>query len=142
MRLKSVLILYAVFVFSMVACSEPQQKSQQSEKNSQESVQTEESLFEMAAKAEASNRFGEAVKYYDTIIKEYPKSARRDKALFMSGYIKYEILKENEQALTNFETVLSEYPNSDLVDDAQFMIKAINAGKDALTVFEESNSGK
>ena len=134
----------SALLFLIAGCSSDQGKQQETSQSKQLKQLTElpeESLFEMAAKAETANRFGDAVKFYEAIIELHPDSPRRDKALFMAGYIKYEYLKTNDRALENFETMLQEYPNSDLVDDAEFMIKAINSGKDALTTFEETSSG-
>jgi outer membrane protein assembly factor BamD (BamD/ComL family) len=144
--MKKLLIAFVSLILALAYCSESQQQKNQSEqidnKGKQAEIESEEKLFEMAAKAEAANRFDEAIRLYDTIIDKYPDSPRVDKALFMSGYINYEYLNNKDEAMVNFQRVLDEYPNSDLTDDADFMIKAINQGKDALRTFEDNNANK
>jgi len=140
--IKAILVIM-ILAISLINCSsEPKTQQTDQVKLSDNQPQDEETLFNLATKAETVNRFEDAISYYEQIVADYPNSPRRDKALFMAGYIKYEYKSESKEALAYFNKVIEEYPNSDLVDDAEFMIKAIESGKDALTTFEEAGSGK
>jgi outer membrane protein assembly factor BamD (BamD/ComL family) len=121
---------------SLLFCSEDNKKSQDNPKAKVDDIET---LFKQASTAESDGDFGKAVGYYAQIIESYPDSDKRDKALFMAGYLNYEGLKNKDAALKYFNELLTKYPSSDLADDAEFMIKAIGSGKDALTTFEEEN---
>ena len=94
-------------------------------------------LFKKAAQAEIANNYSEAVKIYESIIENYPKSTQYDKALFMIGFIKSENMDKKDEAKLCFEELIEKFPDSELVDDAEFMIEAINRNQDALTTFEE-----
>jgi len=118
------------FIFSVNGCS-----SQESVEK--KIVEDEDTLFENAAKAEIVKRYEKAAAIYQTILENYPDSEKRDKALFMLGFLKSENLGQKDEALTYFTQLLEKYPNSDLADDAEFMIGAIKEGKDALSTFEE-----
>ena len=137
MRTKTALISILVLILALICCSQENEKSMDEQNIS--NTQSEEALFQSASKAEQASKFVDAVGYYDTIIKKYPDSPNRDKALFMAGYLKYEALKQNDEAIASFKELMTKYPESDLVDDAEFMMKAIGLGKDALATFEDEN---
>lgn len=124
------LALVLILFTSMIACSDEGQR--------EFSGDDEATLFKKASRAEIEGDFKKAVDIYLTIAGKFPDSDNRDKALFMAGYLKFENLKEKDEALGHFNELLDKYPDSDLADDTEFMIKAIQSGKDAISTFEES----
>ena len=58
----------------------------------------------------------------------------------MAGFLKSENLGQKEDALKHFKELLEKYPDSDLSDDAGFMVEVIEAGQDAITIFDEKTS--
>jgi TolA-binding protein len=105
-------------------------------------VPTEQALFEQAQAFERTQEFAKANESYQLLIKNYPESPLRYKALFMSGYIQLEQLKDNKKALETFETLVKEYPNCDLADDARICLNVAASGKDLMSVFQDSLKGK
>jgi len=132
---KKIVLTMMVFAFmaSIIYCSEGSKQSQATD---------ETMLYKQASEAEVANKFKDAVDIYKTIADKFPDSDRRDKALFMIGYLEYENLKQKDEALKYLNELLQKYPQSDLTDDAQFMIKTIESGKDALSSFKETTSDK
>lgn len=130
---KLIALIAAVLMIVPVACSQSQNKAK-ADKSS------ETDLFAQASKAEAAGQYQRAVDIYESIAANFPDSPLRDKALFMTGFLKSENLNQKQEALTYFNELIQKYPESDLIDDAQFMIQAIESGQDALTKFEENTS--
>lgn len=136
MKLNKLIVLIAlVLMVVAVACSQSQNKAKADKPS-------ETDLFAQASKAESAGQYQKAVDIYVSIAENYPDSPLRDKALFMTGFLKSENLNQKKEALPYFNELIQKYPDSDLIDDAQFMIKAIQSGQDALTKFEENTSGK
>lgn len=105
--------------------------------SSKEPSKGEVALFDLAAKAQAENNFKQALDIYNKIIEEFPKSPRIDKALFMTGFIKYENLSDTNGAATAFQQVVDKFPQSDLFDDAKFMLETIKSGQDPFTALQK-----
>jgi len=136
MKLNKLIALIAIMIMIVsVACSQSQDKAKANK-------DSETDMFAQASKAEYNGQYQKAVDIYKNIADNYPDSPLRDKALFMTGFLKSENLNQKQEALPYFNELIQKYPESDLIDDAQFMIKAIQSGQDALTKFEENTSGK
>jgi TolA-binding protein len=105
-------------------------------------VPTAEALFDQAQGFEKTQEFAKANESFQMLIKNYPASPLRYKALFMSGYIQLEQLKDNKKALEALETLVKEYPNCDLADDAKVLLNVAASGKDLMSVFQDSLRGK
>jgi TolA-binding protein len=124
------LLVYLTVGLSLFACSK------------KEIVPSAQALFDQAQGFEKTQEFAKANESYQTLIKNYPASPLRYKALFMSGYIQLEQLKDNKKALEVLETLVKEYPNCDLADDAKILLNVAASGKDLMTVFQDSLKGK
>lgn len=107
-----------------------------------EKIPPEEELFARAQESEAIHEFNRALQSYDTIIRKYPDSPNRYKAIFMEGYIYTEYLKDKNKALEAFDLLLTEYPDCDLADDARVMREIAEKGADLMSVFEDSVKAK
>jgi TolA-binding protein len=59
----------------------------------------------------------EALKLYQTILKNYPSYPRKDEVLFVVAYNLYESGSKAE-AIQNYNTLIKQYPNSRFVPDA------------------------
>lgn len=103
-----------------------------------ESVPSEQELFESARVYEAAMDFNNALVVYDSIIKNYPESPDRYKAIFMKGYIYTDLLKDKNRAIEALDMLLSEYPDCDLADDAKIMREIAEKGADLMSVFDDS----
>lgn len=107
-----------------------------------ESIPPEEKLFETARNYEAAQDFNNAIATYDLIIKNYPQSPNRYKAIFMKGYIYTDILKDRNKALETMDTLLAQYPDCDLADDAKILREIAVRGVDLMSVFKDSTQTK
>jgi outer membrane protein assembly factor BamD (BamD/ComL family) len=104
--------------------------------SSKEPSKGEVALFDLAAKAQANADYKQALDIYNKIIEEFPSSPRLDKAIFMTGFIKYDNLHDTTNAALAFQQVVDKYPQSDLFDDAKFMLETIKSGQDPFTAFQ------
>jgi TolA-binding protein len=124
------LLIFLTVGLSLFACSKKAK------------VPSDQALFDQAQGFERTQEFARANESYQVLIKNYPASPLRYKALFMSGYIQLEQLKDNKKALETFETLVKEYPNCDLADDAKVLLNVAASGKDLMSVFQDSLKGK
>ena len=136
-RKTALALVLMAFMASLLFCSENSKQNQ--DDNQGTKADDIDTLFKKASNAESAGEITKALGFYEQIAKEFPNSDKRDKALFMAGYLNYENLSNKDDAVKYFDELLKKYPNSDLADDAEFMLKAINSGKDALSTFEEEN---
>jgi outer membrane protein assembly factor BamD (BamD/ComL family) len=95
-------------------------------------------LFERGQKAEAAMQYAAAVDSYMTLVDNYPQSPFRYKALFMAAFIQFEYLKDNARTIEICTRLIDEYPNCDLADDAAMIREAAVAGRDLMSVIEDS----
>jgi len=95
-------------------------------------------LFTQAQEHEGRQEFNDALKKYDLIIENYPKSEIRYKAIFMKGLVLFENLKDNKRAVEAFDDLLAEYPDCDLADDAAVLSKIAAVNGDIMSAFEDS----
>jgi outer membrane protein assembly factor BamD (BamD/ComL family) len=95
-------------------------------------------LFEKGQTAFSSQQYSVAIENFTLLAKNYPKSEYRYKALFLSGFIQYEFLKNNKEAARFLTQLIEEYPESDLADDAIRMRDAANSGRDLMSIIEDS----
>lgn len=107
-----------------------------------ESVPPENKLFESASDFEEAKNYIKAVETYDSIIKNYPDSPNRYKAIFMKGYIYTDMMKDRKKAIEAFDSLLAEYPDCDLADDAKIMRDMAEKGQDLMSVLEDSLKSK
>jgi outer membrane protein assembly factor BamD (BamD/ComL family) len=95
-------------------------------------------LLEQGLKLEQAQQFSQAYDTYMTLVKDYPKSPHRYKALFMAGMVQFDYLNDTEQATKLFAQLIDEYPDCDLADDAEALTKIINSGDDLMSVFDST----
>jgi outer membrane protein assembly factor BamD (BamD/ComL family) len=95
-------------------------------------------IFEQAQNFEKSQEYDKACELYQSIVENYPDSPDRYKALFMTGYIQLEYLKNPKKASSTFETLIKQYPDCDLADDAKVMQLAATSGRDLDSIFQDS----
>lgn len=89
---------------------------------------SEKEYFELASKNMNSEKWSDAEKYFQEIIKKYPEGEYASKALFMLGFINANYLKNYEKAKKYYSDFIVKYPKSELTDDAKYEIN--NLGKD------------
>ena len=124
------LLVFLTIGLSLFACSK------------KANVPSDQVLFDQAQGFERTQEFTRANESYQVLIKNYPASPLRYKALFMSGYIQLEQLKNNKKAIESLEILVKEYPNCDLADDANILLNVAASGKDLMSVFQDSLRGK
>ena len=101
-------------------------------------AQPEADLFNQAQQYEQAQNFSQALETYREIANKYENSPNRYKAIFMTGYIQMEYLKDNKKAIESFDLLLEKYPNSDLADDAKALRDAAASGKDMMSIIENN----
>jgi TolA-binding protein len=102
------------------------------------SVPDEKTLLDQAQKFQTSENYPQACDLYEKLIKHYPNSDYRYKAIFMVGYMQLENLKNPKKAKKMFEKLLNEYPNCDLADDSEVLLKIAESGKDITSALQDS----
>jgi TolA-binding protein len=101
-------------------------------------IPDEKTLLEQAQKFQTSENYSQACDLYEKLIKHYPNSDFRYKAIFMVGYMELENLKNPKKAKKMFEKILKEYPNCDLADDSAVLIKVAESGSDITKSLQDS----
>jgi len=77
---------------------------------------------------ESYEKFGEradllaAIKNYNRVIKEYPKSGLTDDALYQIGLLRLKQMNEKEKARRAFAHIVKNYPGGDMAPKAQKML--------------------
>jgi outer membrane protein assembly factor BamD (BamD/ComL family) len=88
----------------------------------------EKDFFDYAQKFQDEGKPLLAIKLYEEILNFFPQGSNRDKALFLTGFVYSEQLKDYTKAKEVYERFVKEYPQSDLKDDAEYLLK--NLGKE------------
>ena len=89
------------------------------------------------------NLFGESIRKYEVLIKEYPSYKKAANAKFMIGMIYENDIKDTTKAKQAYQAFIDEYPNSELADDAALSIKYMSVStEDLIKMFEEKNKNK
>jgi TolA-binding protein len=88
----------------------------------------EKDFFDYAQKFQDEEKPLLAIKLYEEILNFFPQGSNRDKALFLTGFVYSEQLKDYTKAKEVYERFVKEYPQSDLKDDAEYLLK--NLGKE------------
>ncbi len=78
---------------------------------------------ELMAEAEGAATPLVAIQAYDKFYERFPDHADADKALFMSGFLNSEELKDYATAKDKFRALLAAYPTSDYAASATWMIE-------------------
>jgi len=86
---------------------------------------------ELMAEAEGAATPLVAIQAYDKFYERFPNHADADKALFMSGFLNSEELKDYATAKDKFRALLAAYPGSDYAASATWMIA--HMGEEDLT---------
>jgi TolA-binding protein len=123
-------VILALIGFSILSCG------------SNKTAPDEKRVFEQGQAFETSHEYQKAEDLYLKIVKDYPQSTYRYKALFMAGYVEYEYLKDTKKAIVTFDKLIKEYPTCDLADDAAVLKQAASSGRDMMSVFEDSLKNK
>jgi tetratricopeptide (TPR) repeat protein len=77
-----------------------------------------------------------ALSLYNAVAEKTPQQAKAPMALFMTGFVYENLLKDNAKAKAAYELFLQRYPNDpDFADDAQNCLKLL--GKTPEEVFQE-----
>lgn len=69
-----------------------------------------------------------SIQAYDKYVERFPNDPQADKALFMSGFLYSEELRDYASAKDKFRQLLAKYPKSDYAESARWMIE--NMGKE------------
>lgn len=97
-------------------------------KNKVKYVGNMESASDLLAKAESAATSLDRVKYYERLVTLYPNDQNANKALFMTGFIYSEELKDYDKARAAFQRLLRDFPQSEFVPSAKWMME--NMGKE------------
>ncbi len=92
-------------------------------------------IFKAAQRCNATAEHEQALKLFQQIIDQYPKSKVAEEALFLQGYIYENSLHDLVKAKTAYGHFLAKYPKSDLTEDAKLAIE--NLGKTPEEIFEK-----
>lgn len=77
-----------------------------------------------------------ALAFYNNVAEKTPNHAKAPQALFMTGFVYENYLKDNDKAKAAYESFLKRYPNDpDFADDAQNCLKLL--GKTPEEVFQQ-----
>lgn len=86
------------------------------------------------------NLFGEAVRKFETLIKDYPEFKDIAKAQFLIGMIYENNLQDTLKAKAAYQEFIDNYPQNELVDDAQFLIQNLSLSDQELIEFLKSKN--
>jgi tetratricopeptide (TPR) repeat protein len=103
-----------------------------------ETLQAEEAevLVKAAGLAVSVSNGEKALALYQTVAEKMPQQAKAPMALFMTGFVQENLLKNLDKAKTAYELFLHRYPNDpDFADDAQNCLKLL--GKSPEEVFQQ-----
>lgn len=79
---------------------------------------------------------GKALTFYNNVAEKVPNHTKAPMALFMTGFVYENYLKDNDKAKAAYEAFLKRYPNDpDFADDAQNCLKLL--GKTPEEVFQQ-----
>ena len=101
-------------------------------------VPDEKTLLDQAQKYQSTENYSQACDLYEKLIKHYPNSDYRYKAIFMVGYMQLENLKNPKKAKKMFQQLIKEYPNCDLADDSTVLLNIAESGKDITSALQDS----
>lgn len=89
--------------------------------------ESETTLWEKAQEYEKQENFAEALKVYETQLREYPQGEFKEKALHKLAFLNYNNVHDFAKAIEYHRRLVRNYPESELVPQALFMIGYINA---------------
>jgi outer membrane protein assembly factor BamD (BamD/ComL family) len=81
---------------------------------------TEQELFQKATLSQEQSDFPTAIKTYEELVKQYPKSSNAPKCQFMIGYLYANHLKQPDKAREAYQAFIKAFPEHLLVKDAQW----------------------
>lgn len=93
----------------------------------------DEGLIEKGKNYEAEEKFSEAIKSYEKLVKNYPGSPFAPEALYRAGLVYTQGLQDFNTAISTHRRVIDEYPESTFASQCQFMIGFIYANNAADT---------
>ncbi|HDQ45932.1 MAG TPA: tetratricopeptide repeat protein [bacterium] len=82
----------------------------------------DEKLMELGRQMEESERFADAIQYYEKLVKKYPESPLAPEALHNEGKVYANGIRDYDRAVETFDRVIATYPNSPYAAHSQFMI--------------------
>ncbi|WP_454245445.1 tetratricopeptide repeat protein [Psychroflexus sp. MBR-150] len=85
----------------------------------------DQALFKKAEILNQLHRYQEAVKYYQQLIDEHPKSIVTDNALFQISKIQFEKLNQPEEAMKNLETLIFNHQDSIFFVEARTLYRKL-----------------
>ncbi len=98
--------------------------------------QAAEVLVKAAGLAVSLSNGEKALSLYQTVAEKMPQQAKAPMALFMTGFVQENLLKNLDKAKTAYELFLQRYPNDpDFADDAQNCLKLL--GKSPEEIFQQ-----
>lgn len=106
-RIASLMLIFGLVLFISIGCGPKKTKEQ---------------LYAEAQDYEKDEKFKEAIKTFEQIVKEYPASNTSDSILFKIGQIYANNLTDFESAIAAHERLIEKYPDSKLSAHSLFMI--------------------
>ncbi|MCI0495771.1 tetratricopeptide repeat protein [candidate division KSB1 bacterium] len=88
---------------------------------------TKEQLFALGEKSESEEKYEEAIKTYEKLVKNYPQGERSDEAQYKIALIYYNNLNDFEKSVQAHEKLITKYPSSKFSAQSLFMMGFINA---------------
>lgn len=83
---------------------------------------TEEQLFGLAKSQQEKEKFEDAAKTYETLVKRYPHGQRAEESLYRLGLVYANSLHDFKKAVDTYQRLIDNYPNSPKLAQAYFMI--------------------
>ena len=100
-------------------------------------------LFKAADIAMNTKRSREAIRYYDSILINYPDYRKAPEALFLKGYVYENNLGRLDKAKEIYEKFLKMYPDNEFADDAEVSLKYLGKSPEELIeIFQQENQEK
>jgi outer membrane protein assembly factor BamD (BamD/ComL family) len=93
----------------------------------------DEGLIEKGKRLEDEEKFSEAIKSYEKLVKLYPKSEYAPEALYRVGIVYTNQLQDFNSAISSYRRVIADYPETKLAAQCQFMIGFVYANNAADT---------
>ncbi|RMF64108.1 MAG: outer membrane protein assembly factor BamD [Calditrichaeota bacterium] len=87
----------------------------------------EEELHQQAQTFEQEEKYDEATKAYETLLKDYPQGQYADEAVQRLAFLYYNNYHDFDKAIAYHERLIKDYPDSHFVPQARFMIGYIYA---------------
>lgn len=82
-------------------------------------------IFEGGKAGRTSARYEEAITLFKAYVERNPNGEKVAEAVFLTGFIYDEDLKDKARAKTCYERIVQDFPNHDLADDAKALMEQL-----------------